>query len=854
MDRKKVYKCPYGNRKYHNKQALYEHMEIEHKIDLQKLPASQVYFNIRNRKNHGSCVVCKSKTLWNIKTEKYERLCKKESCRKSYRQMFVDRMKKVHGKSTLLDDPEFQKKMLKGRKISKTYKWKDGFEHDYTGTYELDFLKFMENVLNWENPNDIMMPAPESFEYYMNGKKHFYIPDVYITSADLYIEIKGSNNHYQKRDHMMELLKDKVMIKNKKINYIKILDKSYGGFVEYLHKRINGTSKYVLKEELFRYNVGVSVLNENTKTITETVSGDKFPDRIAPKISSDLKKYGDIPVEIYPNIFELYQDMVKHLDETSKIFDNINTLTVDEIKDTLDTSKYRHFSIPLELPKIKTTIKGSQWLDRHYMDNTLLPLEDLLFKKQKHINDRWNNLKDADIESTKHLENNNHLLVDSVWSDMEETIDLSSVKVVVSALLNARKKDEEELNKLVEMYNTSTENGAFNVYEITKEAFRPRNMDKGNTIVKHFNTVSDVIPSKYHADILSLYTTFTENTNRIYNKDKQTPTMKDVVEMFETRKDERIFDQITLLIKEDSDNVIGYSFISEFKGNGGVKLLMGGVTVVLDEYVNNGYGRMLKQESLKEIFNIKPDYTIYTRLHKNNSNIMNLNSSMGYTLEKNLSTDPRILIGSEVITEDQLDSKNSRIMLATHNKFKIKEYRKYATGHFEMLNNIPDIEEVDSKNLYDIAVHKVKDMYEIVKSRIPTNTLLAIEDTSLNVNGEEVGGNIRWLINKLETYIGKRATVSIILAITDGTYIKVFRSDVDGVIVKSSGGGYGFDPYFEVKGVGMTLAQIKTDTNRQLQATTNGRKLVLDKIKNNDFIFEKKISEIPKWTGKLQSH
>lgn len=226
----KIYKCPFCSYKYKEKQALYNHMEKEHKDQLNGLTPAHCYFNIRNKKDHGSCIICKKETEFNEATEKYERLCS-DACRKKYRQLYKERMEKA-GKDPdkFLNDPEQQKKMLERRKISGTYVWADGSKTKYNSSYEKDFIEFMETFFPDFKPSDLMAPAPQIFEYTFEGKQHFYIPDFYITSLDLIIEIKaGDNKHYRERDLGKEEAKDSVVGKSNH-NYIKILDKEYDEF------------------------------------------------------------------------------------------------------------------------------------------------------------------------------------------------------------------------------------------------------------------------------------------------------------------------------------------------------------------------------------------------------------------------------------------------------------------------------------------------------------------------------------------------------------------------------------------------------------------------------------------------
>ena len=46
-----------------------------------------------------------------------------------------------YGKTTLLNDPEQQKKMLANRHISGEYEWTDGNIKTYTGSYEFDYTR-----------------------------------------------------------------------------------------------------------------------------------------------------------------------------------------------------------------------------------------------------------------------------------------------------------------------------------------------------------------------------------------------------------------------------------------------------------------------------------------------------------------------------------------------------------------------------------------------------------------------------------------------------------------------------------------------------------------------------------------
>lgn len=233
----KYFKCPYCDHKYTSKKVLYSHMENKHKSLLGGLSPAQAYFNYKNKKTCGRCIMCKKPTKFNEATEKYERLCS-EKCKKAYREMFRKRMQEA-GKDpdTFLNDAEQQNKMLAARRISGEYLWSDGkTKTKYVGSYEMDFLRFCDLFLNM-SPTDIMSPAPQIFHYKIEGKDHFHIPDFYIQSLNLIVQIKSkTNKHYRERDIEKEKICDRLVEKDVRYNYIKIFDKNYDNFIDYIMK------------------------------------------------------------------------------------------------------------------------------------------------------------------------------------------------------------------------------------------------------------------------------------------------------------------------------------------------------------------------------------------------------------------------------------------------------------------------------------------------------------------------------------------------------------------------------------------------------------------------------------------
>ena len=238
MRKVKYYKCPECGKKFKTLSGWSGHMDMMHPdARPEGFSDSRFFYYILTGKTAGSCIECHSPTDWSEATGKYNRYCNNPACKKAYVKLAKSRMTNKYGKEYLLDDPDMQRKMVSSRKISGYYTFSDGSgKLGYVGSYEKDFLMMMDKFMRY-SANDILSPSPNTYFYEYEGKKHFYIPDFYIPNLNLEIEIKASDNTHPKIqavDKVKERLKDEVMQNNPKINYIKINDKVYTGFFDYL--------------------------------------------------------------------------------------------------------------------------------------------------------------------------------------------------------------------------------------------------------------------------------------------------------------------------------------------------------------------------------------------------------------------------------------------------------------------------------------------------------------------------------------------------------------------------------------------------------------------------------------------
>lgn len=73
-----------------------------------------------------------------------------------------------------------------------------------------------------------------------------------------------------------------------------------------------------------------------------------------------------------------------------------------------------------------------------------------------------------------------------------------------------------------------------------------------------------------------------------------------------------------------------------------------------------------------------------------------------------------------------------------------------------------------------------------------------VDDTSLDVEGMDIGVNIRWMMEDVGALMGKRAVYRVALAFNDGEIVRAYVGEVMGLIGSTPGeeGGFGFDRWF----------------------------------------------------------
>ena len=230
------YKCPFCSKSL-ERTKLASHIDKHHDDMLNPdkgYTANRIVFDICNKKEpigagQGICRICKKATEWDEQSVRYKSYCS-EKCVQQARENYKNNMLRVYGKTTLLDDMEWQEnKMLANRGISGKYRWSDGTYKTYVGTYERKFLEFCDTVLNIPS-EDLMTPGPTIY-YEFEGKEHTWITDAIYLPYNLVFDIKdggtNKNNREMPEYRAKQLEKEKFITDQGEYNYIRLTNNEF---------------------------------------------------------------------------------------------------------------------------------------------------------------------------------------------------------------------------------------------------------------------------------------------------------------------------------------------------------------------------------------------------------------------------------------------------------------------------------------------------------------------------------------------------------------------------------------------------------------------------------------------------
>lgn len=140
----------------------------------------------------------------------------------------------------------------------------------------------------------------------------------------------------------------------------------------------------------------------------------------------------------------------------------------------------------------------------------------------------------------------------------------------------------------------------------------------------------------------------------------------------------------------------------------------------------------------------------------------------------------------------------------TSNWGKFQEYQELFAKYKNPLEATHiDLPEIHADPL-KVIVHKASQMEDQI----------LVDDTSLDIEGADVGVNVRWFIDNLHNFVGRPAVFRVYLAYRSSDKVYVYAGEIKGKIVDPSGAeqkGFGFDKYFLPDGEYETLAQAKPE-------------------------------------------
>jgi len=207
------------------------------------------------------------------------------------------------------------------------------------------------------------------------------------------------------------------------------------------------------------------------------------------------------------------------------------------------------------------------------------------------------------------------------------------------------------------------------------------------------------------------------------------------------------------------------------------------------------------------------------------------------------------------------EKKNDAVIrLNTSNEFKFNEFKRLFTkfGNLKLERTKVDLDEIDVrvsfiKTLslsFCILTHSLpqaRPALVVAQKATSAGVNVLIEDTSLDVEGAEVGVNIRWIMDNLKDLIGRRAVWRVMLGILRSDQkVYIYEGITNGVIVKARGdSAFGFDPVFLPEGSTKTLAEDKPDS-------VSARCKAVEAMMNDDAVAIHCPIKKEDWKGKWQ--
>ncbi len=236
----RTYKCPIDGKIFTSIDELEKYTKdnfLDNVPKKYKGDVARYLYDFRN--GAGTCQICGSPTPWDSQAKRYKRLCEPKvvdgkkvnpegranTCQEEMRKNYLENIVKVYNTDNLMNDPEFQKKLLENRSIAKKVKFK-GQEMTVIGSYEAKFVEVCNSLLS--DKKDLIAPCPYVFEWNDGSGIKKHIPDFYIKSLNLIVSIKDGGFHNESHPNVLakrrnDALKfDSIVKDTRKFNVIEL--------------------------------------------------------------------------------------------------------------------------------------------------------------------------------------------------------------------------------------------------------------------------------------------------------------------------------------------------------------------------------------------------------------------------------------------------------------------------------------------------------------------------------------------------------------------------------------------------------------------------------------------------------
>ena len=183
----------------------------------------------------------------------------------------------------------------------------------------------------------------------------------------------------------------------------------------------------------------------------------------------------------------------------------------------------------------------------------------------------------------------------------------------------------------------------------------------------------------------------------------------------------------------------------------------------------------------------------------------------------------------------------SKVLLGSSSAGKLAEYANFGLSlKQKVLEDAPEVLGTEEEVIIYKALH------------FGANIL--VEDTSLHIEGENLGINIKWLIKELHNnpkFNGKKATWQVFMGVIYEQRLYISQAEVSGVInsTRADKQAFGFDSVFIPTGESKTLWELKQSGYKD---DHSARKRAVDKILKGNYDKVLDVASINPWTGSYQ--